>query len=78
MFPVMNAQVLNNFLTLDKNKISLDIPNAMLRMIAPIISPVLTNIYNELFDIGIVPDILKISRIMLICKTGTVTNPNNS
>ena len=39
--PVTNAQVLNHFLTLDKNKASLDIPNAMLRMIAPIISPVL-------------------------------------
>ena len=74
--PVTNAQVLNHFLTLDKNKASLDIPNAMLRMIAPIISPVFTNIY-ESFNTGIVPDILKISRITPIYKSGTVTNPNN-
>ena len=77
MSPVTNAQVLNHFLTLDNNKASLDIPNAMLRMIAPIISPVFTNIYNESFNTGIVPDILKISRITPIYKSGTVTNPNN-
>ena len=77
MSPVTNAQVLNHILTLDKNKASLDIPNAMLRMIAPIISPAFTNIYNESFNTGIVPDILKISRITPIYKSGTVTNPNN-
>ena len=49
----------------------------MLRMIAPIISPVFTNIYNESFNAGIVPDILKISRITPIYKSGTVTNSNN-
>ena len=77
MSPVTNAQVLNHFLTLDKNKASLDIPNAMLRMIAPIISPVFTNIYDESFNTGVVPDILKISGITPIYKSGTVTNPNN-
>ena len=77
MSPVTNAQVLNHILTLDKNKASLDIPNAMLRMIAPIISPAFTNIYNESLNTGIVPDILKISRITPIYKSGTVTNPNN-
>ena len=46
----------------------------MLRMI---ISPVFTNIYNESFNTGIIPDILKISRITPIYKSGTVTNPNN-
>ena len=47
MSPLTNTQVLNHFLTLDKSKVSLDIPNTMLQMIAPIISPVFTNIYNE-------------------------------
>ena len=49
----------------------------MLQMIAPIL-PVFTNIYNESLNTGVfVPDILKISSIMPVFKSGTVTNPNN-
>ncbi len=77
MTPVTNTHVINLFLTLDKNKVSLDVPNSMLQMIAPIISPVFTDKYNESFNTGIVPDILKISRITPVYKSGTVTNPNN-
>ena len=48
-------------------------------MIAPIILPVFTNVYNKpptSLNTGVVPDILKISRVTPI-KSGTVTNPND-
>ena len=36
-----------------------------------------TSIYNESINTGIVPDILKISRVTPIYKSGTITNPSN-
>ena len=41
----------------------------MIKMAAPVITPIFTCIYNE--------DILKIVRVMPIFKSGTVTDPNN-
>jgi hypothetical protein len=38
---------------------------------------VFTSIYNESISTGIVPDILKISRVTPIYKSGTITNPSN-
>jgi hypothetical protein len=36
-----------------------------------------TNIYNESISTGVVPDILKISRIMPIYKSGDTNEPHN-
>ena len=78
MSPVIETQVLDLFLALDINKGStIYIPNAMIKMAAPIIAPVFTVIYNESINTGIVPDILKISRVAPIYKSGIETDPNN-
>jgi hypothetical protein len=77
MSPITQTQVLSLFLTLDSTKASFDIPNTMIKKTAPIISPVFTSIYNESISTGIVPDILKISRVTPIYKSGTITNPSN-
>jgi hypothetical protein len=42
----------------------------MIKISAPIIAPVFTVIYNESINTGIVPDILKISRVAPIYKSG--------
>ena len=49
----------------------------MIKISAPIIAPVFTVIYNESINTGIVPDILKISRVAPIYKSGIETDPNN-
>ena len=79
MSPVIETQVLDLLLALDINKSSINIPNAMIKMIAPIIAPVFTVIYNESINTGILknPDILKISRVAPIYKSGIETDPNN-
>ena len=67
--PISSFVVLNLFLTLD-------ISNSMLQMIAQ--SCLYLQIYTMSHLILVfVPDILKISSIMPIFKSGTVTNPNN-
>ena len=75
MSPVIETQVLDLFLALDINKSSINIPNEMIKMAAPIIAPIFTVIYNESINTGIVPDILKISRVAPIYKSGIETDP---
>jgi hypothetical protein len=53
MSPVIETQVLDLLLALDINKSSINIPNAMIKMTAPIIAPVFTVIYNESINTGI-------------------------
>ena len=57
MSRVSESQVYNLFLALNSNKASIDIPNNMIKIIAPIISPIFTYIFNESIETGIVPDI---------------------
>ena len=66
MSRVSESQVYNLFLALNSNKASIDIPNNMIKIIAPIISPIFTYIFNGSIETGIVPDILKISRVIPI------------
>jgi hypothetical protein len=61
MSPITETQVLNLFLGLDSNKVSIDIPNNMIKIAAYELSPIFTNIFNESISTGVVPDILKIS-----------------
>ena len=56
MSHVSESQVYNLFLALNSNKASIDIPNNMIKIIAPIISPIFTYIFNESIETGI-PDI---------------------
>ena len=77
MSSITETQVQSLFLTLDSTKAFFDIPNTMIKKIAPIISPVFTSIYNESINKGIVPYILKISQVTSIYKSGTITNPSN-
>ena len=49
----------------------------MIKIAAPIIAPVFNVIYNESINTGIVPDILKISCVAPIFKSGIETDPNN-
>jgi len=62
-----------------KNKCSNihELPTKILKHIAHIISPVLTNIINQSFIRGIFPDTLKIARITPIPKPGDPSNVSN-
>ena len=77
MSPITETQVLNLFLGLDSNKVSIDIPNNMIKLAAYELSPIFTNIFNESISTGVVPDILKISRITPIYKSGDTNGPHN-
>ena len=77
MSPITETQVLNLFLGLDSNKVSIDIPNNMIKIAAYELSPIFTNIFNESISTGVVPDILKISRITPIYKSGDTNEPHN-
>ena len=77
MSPITATQVLNLFLGLDSNKVSIDIPNNMIKLAAYELSPIFTNIFNESISTGVVPDILKISRITPIYKSGDTNEPHN-
>ena len=49
----------------------------MIKIAAYELSPIFTNIYNESISTGVVPDILKISRITRIYKSGDTNEPHN-
>jgi hypothetical protein len=74
--PITETQVLNIFLGLDSNKVSVDILN-MIKIAAYELSPIFTNVFNESISTGVVPDILKISRITPIYKSGDTNEPHN-
>jgi hypothetical protein len=78
MSSITETQVLNLFLGLGSNKVSIDIPNNnMIKIAAYELSPIFTNIFNESISIGVVPDILKMSRITSIYKSGDTNEPHN-
>jgi hypothetical protein len=77
MSAITETQVLNLFLGLDSNKVSIDIPNNMIKIAAYELSPIFTNIFNESISTGVVPDILKICRITPIYKSGDTNEPHN-
>ena len=77
MSNVTESQVRQLFLSLDGNKSSNSIPNTIIKISSSIMAPIFTSIYNESINTGVVPNVLKISRITPIYKNGLETDPNN-
>ena len=74
---VTEAQVSNLFKNLDTNKSSIDIPNKVIKIAAEQLSVPLTQIYNQSIETGIVPNILKVSQVTPVYKSGDATDPAN-
>ena len=77
MSTVTENQVLNLFMSLDKSKSSIDIPNNLIKLAAEPLSAPFTKIYNQSIQTGVVPNILKVSQVTPVYKSGDVTNPGN-
>ena len=77
MSTVTETQVSSLFKALDANKSSTDIPNKLVKLAAEPLSVPFTNIYNQSIEIGIVPNILKVSQVTPVYKNGDVTDPGN-
>ena len=77
MTSVAEYQVQCLFNGLDGSKTSISVSSTLIRMASSILSPLFTTIYNESINTGVVPDILKISRITPIYKSGNSADPNN-
>ena len=77
MSPVTEKQVYDLFSMPNNKKTSMDRPNNMIKLASHIISPIFTHVYNESIITGIVPNILKISRITPIYKSGDVADTFN-
>ena len=77
MSTVTETQVSSLFKALDVNKSSIDIPNKLLKLAAEPLSVPFTKIYNQSIEIGIVPNILKVSQVTPVYKNGDVTDPGN-
>ena len=56
---------------LDLNKSSIGVPSRCIKLSCPFISEALTKIFNHSLEQGIVPDILKISKITPVDKGAT-------
>ena len=77
MTSVTEYQVQCLFNGLDGSKTSISVPNTLIRMASSILSPLFTTIYNESINTGVVLDILKISRITPMDKSGNSADPNH-
>jgi len=75
--PISCLEIRQLLATLNKNKISTDIPNKLLCIASQPLSIPLAHIYNESISTGAVPNILKISRVTPIYKSGTTSDPSN-
>ena len=77
MFPVTEPEVSTLFKNLDANKSSIDIPNKLIKLAADPLSVLFTQIYNQSIETGIVPNVMKVSRVTPVYKNGDVTNTGN-
>jgi hypothetical protein len=77
MSPLTVSQVHVLFQSLDTSKASISIPNFIVKTAADVLAPIFCCIYNESISLGVVPNILKISRVTPIFKNGVETDPNN-
>ena len=62
---------------LDLNKSSIGVPSRCVKLSCPFISEALTKIFNHSLEQGIVPDLLKISKITPVDKGGDAADPTN-
>ena len=77
MSPVNEADVSLFFSQLNPSKVSLDIPNKLVRLAHHLLSVPLTMLYNESIISGIVPDVLNVSKVTLVYKSGVMTESGN-
>ena len=77
MSPLTVSQVHVLFQSLDTSKASISIPNFIVKTAADVLAPIFCCVYNESISLGVIPDILKISRVTPIFKNGVETDPNN-
>ena len=62
---------------IDKSKSSIDIPNNVIKLAAKPLSAPFTKIYNQLILTAVAPNILKVSQVTPVYKSGDITNPGN-
>ena len=77
MSTVTESRVSKLFSELNIHKVSLEIPNRLIKIASEQLSVPFTFIYNKSITSGVVPDIFKISRVTPIYKNGNITDPNN-
>ena len=65
------------FKNLGTNKSSTGIPEKLIKIAAKPLSVPFTQIYNQSIETGIVPNILKVSQVTLVYKSGDATDPAN-
>ena len=77
MTPVSQEQIIIIFSDLNETKSSTGIPNKLIKIAAAQISVPFTRIYNESINTGIVPAVLKISKVTPLYKYDSPSNPIN-
>ena len=75
--PINEDYITCLFSNLDEKKASLDIPNKLIKIASRVLSKHFTFICNQSIIQGIVPNILKISRVTPVFKNGITTDPAN-
>ena len=63
--------------TPNANKSSIHVPNRLIEISAAVVTPIITQLYNESIVQGVAPDVLKIARVSPIYKSGADTDPTN-
>ena len=74
---VTEEYVAQLFSNLNERKASLDIPNKLIKLASHELSKPFSYIYNQSIAQGIVPNVLKVSRVTPIFKSGDATDPAN-
>ena len=74
---VTEEYVAQLFSNLNERKASLDIPNKLIKLASHELSKPFSYIYNQSIVQGIVPNVLKVSRVTPIFKSGDATDPAN-
>ena len=77
MTTVDSNQVYTLLKKLNNYKSTIDIPNKLIKLASFPLSIPLTHIYNQSITMGIIPDALKISKVIPVYKNGIMTNPGN-
>ena len=54
-----------------------NVPNKLYKIIAPILSPHLSKIFNQCYEVGIFPSILKSAKVIPVYKSGPKDQINN-
>ena len=74
---VTEEYVAQLFSNLNERKASLDIPNKLIKLASHELSKPFSYIYSQSIIQGIVPNVLKVSRVTPIFKSGDATDPTN-